>query len=205
MWDQRYSASEFAYGTAPNDFLRSEYRRIPKGGRVLCLAEGEGRNAVFLATQGYLVTAIDQSAVGLRKAEHFANKQGVKISTEVADLADYDLGCDQWDGIVSIWAHVPPDLRKNLHAKVVKALKNNGIFILEAYTKRQLEMSGVGGPPAAQKELLMSLEHLRTELQGLEFIVGSETDRTISEGKYHQGDSAVVQVVAYKTANGSAY
>ncbi len=73
MWDQRYDEEGFAYGTAPNDFLKSEYFRIPKGGRVLCLAEGEGRNAVFLAMQGYSVTAVDQSSVGLQKAKSLAD------------------------------------------------------------------------------------------------------------------------------------
>ena len=200
MWDQRYNEEEFAYGTAPNDFLKSEYFRIPKGGRVLCLAEGEGRNAVFLAMQGYSVTAVDQSAVGIQKAKSLALKYGVEISTEVADLDDYDLGCEVWDGIVSIAAHVPPLLRKKLHVQVVNSLKSDGIFILEAYTERQLEMDGVGGPPPSQKELFMSLDKLLVELERLEFIIGTQVERNISEGKYHQGESAVVQVVACKTS-----
>lgn len=202
MWDQRYGEEGFAYGTAPNDFLKSEYFRIPKEGRVLCLAEGQGRNAVFLAMQGYSVTAVDQSAVGLQKAESLAIEHGVEISTEVADLADYDLGCEVWDGVVSIAAHVPPLLRKKLHAQVVSSLKSNGIFILEAYTERHLEMDGVGGPPPSQKELFMSLDKLVVELEGLEFIIGTEVERNISEGKYHQGKSAVVQVVACKAVGG---
>ncbi len=202
MWDQRYNEAEFAYGTTPNDFLKSEYFRIPKGGRVLCLAEGEGRNAVFLAMQGYSVTAVDQSAVGLEKAESLAIQYGVEITTEVVDLADYDLGCEVWDGIVSIAAHVLPLLRKELHAQVVKSLKDDGVFILEAYTEHQIEMSGVGGPPPSQKELFMSLDKLVIELEGLEFIIGSEVERNISEGKYHQGESAVVQVVACKSVKG---
>src|SRR5699024_3760235 len=122
MWDQRYQAAEFAYGTEPNEFLAAEYARIPKGGKVLCVAEGEGRNAVFLAKQGYVVTAGDQSSVGMTKAQDLADKNGVNITTVVADLADYDLGKNTWDGIVSIAAHVPPQLRKQLHAQVVQAL-----------------------------------------------------------------------------------
>ena len=198
MWDQRYNEEGFAYGTAPNDFLKAEYSRIPKGGRVLCLAEGEGRNAVFLAKQGYSVTAVDQSSVGLQKAESFAIENGVEISTIVTDLAAYDLGNEVWDGVVSIAAHVPPLLRKELHSQVVKSLKRNGVFILEAYTERHLEMDGVGGPPPSQKELFMSLAELKVELEGLEFVIGTEVERKISEGKYHQGESAVVQVVACK-------
>ncbi|MCX2778525.1 class I SAM-dependent methyltransferase [Microbulbifer thermotolerans] len=196
MWDQRYAEEGFAYGTEPNAFLQSEYGRIPSGGRVLCLAEGEGRNAVFLARQGYLVTAVDQSSVGLRKALNLAADQGVEIETVVTDLADYDLGREAWDGIVSISAHMPPSLRKQLHAQVVLALKPAGIFILEAYTPRHLEMAGIGGP--SDRSLMMSLDELRGELSGLDFLIGQEVERYISEGRYHQGESAVVEIVARK-------
>lgn len=199
MWDQRYSEEGFAYGIEPNDFLKTEYSRIPEGGRVLCLAEGEGRNAVYLATQGYDVTAVDQSSVGLEKASKLAAENGVEISTLVTDLNDFDLGKDSWDGIVSISAHVPPPLRKKIHSQVVNALKKDGIFILEAYTERHLDMSGVGGPPPTAREMFMSLAELKSELDGLELIYGAEVDRIISEGKYHQGESAVVQFIGGKT------
>lgn len=198
MWDERYTEEGFAYGVEPNDFLKAEYSRISKGGRVLCLAEGEGRNAVFLALQGYSVTAVDQSAVGLQKAKNFAAEHDVEITTEVANLADYDLGSNAWDGIVSIAAHVPSVLRKMLHKQVVEALKSDGVFILEAYTERHLEMEGEGGPPPSQKDVFMSLDELQVELEGLDFAIGQEVERHISEGKYHQGNSAVVQLVAVK-------
>ncbi len=198
MWDQRYTEDGFAYGIDPNDFLKSEYSRIPKGGRVLCLAEGEGRNAVFLAKQGYAVTAVDQSSVGLEKAQNLAIENGVEISTIVTDLADYDLGNEVWDGIISIAAHVPSELRKKVHGQAVNSLKRGGVFILEAYTERHIEMNGIGGPPPSKKEMFMSLKELESELNGLDFIVGAEIERNISEGKYHQGESAVVQVVACK-------
>lgn len=200
MWDQRYGEDGFAYGTAPNDFLKDEYSRIPVGGQVLCLAEGEGRNAVFLAKQGYSVTAVDLSPVGLAKAESLALENGVQISTKVVDLADYELGNEVWDGIVSIAVHIPPGLRAKLHAQVVHSLKRGGVYILEAYTERHLEMDGIGGPPSSHSELFVSLEKLESELNGLDFVIGAEVERNISEGKYHQGDSAVVQVVACKTA-----
>lgn len=200
MWDQRYDEEGYAYGTTPNDFLKSEYCRIPAGGRVLCLAEGEGRNAVFLAKEGFAVTAVDQSSVGLKKAKILAFENGVEISTITADLADYEFGNEIWDGIVSISAHVPAELRKKLHSQVVASLSTSGVFILEAYTERHLELDGVGGPPLSQKELFMSLDELKSELDGLEFLVGAEIVRNMSEGKYHQGESAVVQVVACKNA-----
>lgn len=198
MWNERYKGDEFAYGIEPNDFLKSKYAYIPKGGKVLCLAEGEGRNAVFLAKQGYEVTAVDLSHVGLQKAEKFALKNGVTIKTIVANLADFDLGKESWDAIVSIAAHVPPPIRKKLHSQVFDALKENGVFILEAFHERQLKMSGIGGPPS--KEMLMSLDELKVELHGLEFKIAAEVERHISEGEHHQGESAVVQIVASKKA-----
>ena len=198
MWDQRYSEEGFAYGTAPNDFLVAEYEHIPRAGRVLSLAEGEGRNAVFLAKQGYDVTGVDQSSVGLQKAQRLAAEQGVHLTTIHADLADYEPGETCWDGVVSLWAHLPTALCDHFYPRVVKALKPGGIFILEAYTLQHLEMDGVGGPPSDQTDRFSSLERLKRGLDGLEFIIGHEIERHVSEGKYHQGHSAVVQVVARK-------
>ena len=198
MWDQRYSETGFAYGTEPNDFLKSAYAHIPEGGHVLCLAEGEGRNAVFLALQGYQVTAVDQSAVGLDKAQALATKNGVNITTIVADLADFDFGTQAWDGIVSIFAHVPASLRRALHTQVVTSLRDDGIFILEAYTLRHIEMQGVGGPPAIATDFFMCLDDLSEELSGLTMLHTQALDRHIGEGQYHIGQSAVVQIIGRK-------
>lgn len=196
MWDQRYGEDGWAYGTDPNDFLVEAAPHVPKG-PVLCLAEGEGRNAVFLATCGYDVTAMDQSKIGLDKAQSLARFAKVSFRTEVADLADYDLGVEKWAGVVSIWAHVPPPLRRDLHRRVVASLRPGGAFVLEAYTPAQLQHR-TGGPPVA--ELMMTLSALRDELAGLDLVVARELERDVQEGKYHQGRSAVVQVVGIKPA-----
>ena len=201
MWDERYSGTEFAFGTEPNDFLRETFEQIPVGGHVLCLAEGEGRNAVFLAEQGFTVTAMDMSEVGLNKANKLAKDRGVAITTQVADLADYNFGQDKWDAIVSIWAHVPKKVRQHVHAQVGTALKPDGVFIVEAYTERQLETEAVGGPPASQRERFGALENFQHELVGLNEVIGVETLRMVSEGKRHQGLSAVVQFVGKKVSN----
>lgn len=198
MWDERYSEAGFAFGTEPNDFLRDEFERIPAGGRVLCLAEGEGRNAVFLAQNGYQVTGMDSSKVGLDKAQQLANDRGVTITTQVVDLADYEFGEQQWDGIVVMWVHLPTPLRQQIHAQIAAALKPAGVLILEAYTQQQLEMDAVGGPPATQRDRFGSLATLQNELAELKEVVGVETQRMVSEGTRHQGISAVVQFIAYK-------
>jgi len=198
FWNARYAEADFAYGTEPNEFLQVQSTKIPLG-RVLCIAEGEGRNAVYLAAQGYQVTAVDQSAVGLQKTRQLGLQHKVVIETIEADLQDFIIQPGAWDGIVSISAHVPPAIRNRLHRQVVEGLKPGGVLILEAYTPHQLKMSGTGGPPASQIDMFMSLSELTQELQGLEFILAQETERVFNEGKYHQGPGAVVQLVALKT------
>lgn len=192
-WDGRYGGEDFFYGIEPNDFLRQEAGRLPGRSRVLCLAEGEGRNAVYLAQLGHRVTAVDGSAVGLAKLGRLAAKRGVEVETVHADLGEFDFKPEGWDSIVSVWCHLPPALRRDVHAKCVAALAPGGLFLLEAYTPRQLTFR-TGGPPVA--ELMMTLEDLRIELSGLEFLRGEELDREIHEGRGHEGQSAVVQVVA---------
>jgi SAM-dependent methyltransferase len=194
MWDERYDTSEYVYGTAPNDFLASVVARIPRG-RTLCIAEGEGRNAVFLAEHGHDVVAIDASAVGLDKAVRLARERGVVIETQVADLAEFEIEPGSWDAIVSIFAHVPPAIRKPLHRKIVQGLRPGGMLVLEAYTPEQIRL-GTGGPPDA--EMTMSLQDLRVELEGLGFRHAAELQRDVVEGKYHTGEGAVVQVIAVK-------
>jgi 2-polyprenyl-3-methyl-5-hydroxy-6-metoxy-1,4-benzoquinol methylase len=194
MWDERYSGEDYAYGTEPNDFLVSVAGELPRG-RALCLAEGEGRNAVWLARQGLDVTAVDSSPVGLDKATRLAEKRGVTIQTVHADLAEYEIGSAEWDVIVSIFCHLPPPLRRAVHAGVVAGLKPGGMFVLEAYTPAQLEFR-TGGPHTV--ELMMTLDALREELIGLEFVHARELERVIREGKYHGGTGAVVQLLGTK-------
>lgn len=196
MWDERYADAAYKYGTEPNDLVRDEVSRIPPG-RVLCLAEGEGRNAVFLASRGYEVTAVDYSRVGLDKAERLAHERGVRIELIEADLATFDLGSSAWNGIVSIWAHTPPEIRRRVHAAIPMALRPGGIFILEAYRPAQLAL-GTGGPKDVA--MLPSLGDLRAELAGLELLVAREADREIHEGAGHSGPSATVQVVGRRQA-----
>lgn len=194
MWDARYAGDDYVYGTAPNDFLAGQLDRLPRG-RALCLGEGEGRNAVFLAQQGHEVLAVDASATGMAKARRLARERGVEIETRVADLAVFPIAPGQWDLIVSVFCHLPPPLRRNVHRAVVAGLRPGGAFLLEAYTPRQLAF-GTGGPPA--RELMMSLESLREELRGLDFAHGVETEREVVEGSLHTGRGAVVQVLALK-------
>ena len=194
MWNERYSGADYVYGTEPNDFLKSIAGRIPRG-QILSLGEGEGRNAVFLAELGCNVLAVDQSPVGLEKARRLAELRGVEIHTVVADLAGYEIASGDWDAIVSIFCHLPAQLRRAVYRKVVKGLRSGGLFALEAYTPAQLQFK-TGGPTSA--DFLASLSTLKDELKGLDFELGQELERSVVEGQFHTGRAAVVQILARK-------
>lgn len=192
-WDSRYAGEAFMYGTAPNDFLREQVALLPAGGKVLCLAEGEGRNAVFLAERGFVVTGVDGSKVGLEKAQKLAAQHRVKLETIVADLREFDLGTAKWGAIVSIWCHVPPDLRAGLHPKIVAALEPGGVLLLEHYHPKQLGY-GTGGPPDAK--LLVTRADLERDFASLNVLHAFEGERDIHEGAGHAGKSFVTQFIA---------
>lgn len=194
MWNERYSAEAYAFGTQPNDFLASMLDRLPKG-KALCLAEGEGRNAVWLAEHGWDVTAVDVAEVGLAKAQQLAAERDVSINTIHADLADFEIGAKQWDLIVSVFCHLPLALRQRVHAACVSGLNSGGAVLLEAYTPLQLEYK-TGGPPVV--DLMMTAEALEQEFDGLRFEHLNECVRDVTEGQYHTGDGAVVQMFATK-------
>ncbi len=171
-----------------------QFERLPLGD-CLCLAEGEGRNAVWLAAQGLNVTAVDASEIGLKKAKDLSEERRVSITAVHADLKDFELGSNRWDSIVSIFCHLSPDIRKSVHQRCVEGLRPGGIMLLEAYTPRQLEFK-TGGPPVA--EMMMDSKILTEELIGLEFNDLNEVIRNINEGQFHHGKGAVVQMLARK-------
>jgi len=191
-WDEKYAMDGWAFGTEPNDFLRGEFHRIPPG-RVLCVGEGEGRNAVFLAERGYEVVGVDRSQVGMDKAQVLARERNVFVETVVSSVEEFNLAEGDWQGIVSIFFHLPPHLRRKVHRSMVQGLAPGGVLILEAYTPRQLSF-GTGGP--SHPERLVTLGDLEKELEGLKFLVARETVREVQEGRMHTGRGSVVQVVA---------
>lgn len=194
MWDKRYSGDGFAYGTEPNDFLVSMIDSLPPG-KVLCLGEGEGRNAAWLAKQGRTVTAVDLSSVGLEKAKRLAGAMGVEITTVQADLAEFEIGKERWDAVVSVFCHLPAGLRRDVHQRCTEGLRPGGVMLLEAFTPGQLAF-GTGGP--GNVAMMMDAETLQAELTPLEFVHLWEGERDIHEGAFHDGRSAVVQVLARK-------
>jgi hypothetical protein len=144
---------------------------------------------------GYHVTAVDSSEVGLAKTQKLAYEKGLTVATVHADLADYDLGKGQWNGIVSIFCHLSPLLRRQVHCNIPTALAAGGVLLLEAYTPKQLEFK-TGGPP--NSALMMQSSELATELNPLYLDLNQEVVRDIHEGSGHHGKGAVVQVIGVR-------
>ena len=194
FWNEKFANTEYVYGTEPNDFLVSAVTKL-KRGATLSLAEGEGRNAVWLAQQGFTVSAIEQSEKGVGKTLRLALQRGVIVMAERGELETFHIQPNSWDLVVSIFAHTPQELRRKLHRQVVAGLKPGGVFVLEAYTPAQIA-NNTGGPKDAA--LMPTAELLRSELAGLVFDRIEEVEREVVEGSLHTGTAHVVQVVAHR-------
>ena len=189
QWDRRFSADRYLYGTEPVEFLRENISRLPKG-RALCLAAGEGRNAVWLAEQGYDVTAMDASPVGLEKAKALAEQRGVKIETEVGDLqAGYDMGESEYDLITDFYYH---DV--NMLPAVMRALKPGGMFVLQNFSIDQLKTNRFG---PKNPEYLVKPNELLRHFAGYRILHYEDTVVQLDEGM-HQGAGAVVRLIVVK-------
>ncbi len=195
FWNPRFAGEQYAYGSAPNDFLKAQAGRLAAGSRVLSLGEGEGRNAIHLASLGHDVTAVDAAHTGLIKLLQRAARESLTVTATLADLADYAIPPAHWHAIVSIFCHLPPALRRTVLRDCVSGLAPGGLFILEGYTPRQLGF-GTGGPKDVA--LLLEPDDIRAELDGLELLHFAEVQREVVEGSLHTGMAAVLQVVARK-------
>lgn len=196
FWDQRYSGDELVYGEAPNQFLLNVANRFPSKGHALDIGAGEGRNAMFLASLGLDVLAVDQSSVGMQKAQRLAQKRGLRLEAQAADLQDFEAALESFDVISSIFVHLPAMLRAAVHKRIGAWLKPGGVFVLEAYAPDQIERS-TGGPK--DPLLLASLEVILSELGQLEIVHKAALERDVTEGRFHSGMASVVQVLARKT------
>jgi SAM-dependent methyltransferase len=195
FWNTRYKEVEYAYGVEPNEFLKMNINLLKPHSKVLCLAEGEGRNAVFIAEHNHQVTAVDYSKEGLNKLDKLAMQRNLTVETICVDLNGYKIDSNVWDAIICVFGHFPSDLRKSVFKQVYNGLKTGGVFIMEAYHKDQLNYK-TGGPQVS--ELLYSAEELQSDFFEFENISIETSTKEIKEGKYHQGTSAVIQVLANK-------
>lgn len=198
FWDARYAGPAYKYGTAPNDFLRQQAQRLAPASRVLVPGDGEGRNSVWLASQGHRVLAMDSSAVGLAKARALAAERGVAIETLHADLADWQPAPASADAVVLVFVHLPPALRRQTHQRLADALAPGGWLLLEGFHPGQLGRPS-GGPK--DRAMLTDLATLRADFAGrLDEVLAWEGEVRLDEGPGHQGPGLVTRWLGRRAA-----
>lgn len=195
-WNQRFAAAEYVFGTAPNAFLAAHAALLKPGQRALCVADGEGRNSVWLAQQGLEVTAFDFSPVALDKARRLAAERGVRVRYELASVEDWRWPAGEFDVVVAIFIQfVVPAARRVLFERMSAALRPGGLLLVEGYTPAQLKY-GTGGPK--QVDQLYTEELLRQSFGALEIVELRAYEAELNEGTRHTGMSAVIDLVARK-------
>ncbi|MGB8624050.1 MAG: class I SAM-dependent methyltransferase [Paracoccaceae bacterium] len=195
-WNERYSGPEYRFGTEPADFLRRAAEHLEPGQTALCIADGEGRNSVWLAERGLSVTAMDASPVGVEKARKLAAQRGVEVDFHVADIAGWDWDAAHYDVVVGVFFQfAEPDLRARIFDGMKRALRPGGLLLLHGYAPRQVAY-GTGGPP--QRENMYTTELLADAFAGFDVLRLEDYDAEISEGTGHSGRSALVDLIARK-------
>jgi 2-polyprenyl-3-methyl-5-hydroxy-6-metoxy-1,4-benzoquinol methylase len=194
FWNSRYAEEDFAYGSEPNVFFKENILKITKG-KILFPAEGEGRNAVFAAQLGNNVCAFDLSKEGQKKAIQLAQNLKTSVDYKVGNLEDLNYAESEFDAIVLIYAHLPANIRKEFHYKLLSLLKPNGVIIFEAFSKEQLKYNS-GGPKDIT--MLFSEEEVKEEFPNVQFSVLETIEIELNEGKFHMGRANVVRFIATK-------
>ncbi|HWV19956.1 MAG TPA: class I SAM-dependent methyltransferase [Devosia sp.] len=196
FWDDRYSRDDYVFGEAPNAFLAAQAHLLPKSGTALAVADGEGRNGVWLAEQGLDVLSLDASPIGLDKARKLAARRGVALETKLLDIAAYEWPPQRFDVVAGIFFQFAgPDLRDAIFAGMERALKPGGLLIIEGYGPRQLEYK-TGGPGIPENLYTEAL--LAEKFAALDILHLSDEDREMAEGLTHVGLSHLVDLVARK-------
>jgi cyclopropane fatty-acyl-phospholipid synthase-like methyltransferase len=195
-WNRRFAAAEYVFGTAPNAFLAAHAGLFKPGQRALCVADGEGRNSVWLAEQGLEVTAFDFSPVALDKARRLAAGRGVSVRYELASVEDWRWRAGEFDVVVAIFIQfVVPAARRVLFERMSASLAPGGLLLVEGYTPAQLKY-GTGGPK--QVDQLYTEELLRQAFGSLEIVELKAYEAELDEGTRHRGMSAVIDLMARK-------
>jgi SAM-dependent methyltransferase len=193
-WNRRYAGDDFLFGTEPNAWLREHAGALPRGGRILGVADGEGRNSVWLAQQGFQVQAFDVADRAVAKARAFAERQGVSVDFSVADVDGFNWPDAACDGVAAIFVQfADPDMRGRLFERIVRSLKPGGVLILQGYTPKQLAYR-TGGPPILSH--LYTRELLASAFADLSIVELREYEAEVREGQGHSGLSALIGLVA---------
>lgn len=187
-WNERYQDEFFAYGQEPNAYLRDQCQRATRG-RALCLADGEGRNGVFLAQMGFEVTCLDFSDEARKKALALAQSKGVEIDYQIQDLNQYNLQASSWDLIASIFFQPSVSTRQRLYSQLEQSLNPGGVFILECKCEDNSDPNN----------RYPGVEVLRKEIKSLSVVHSLEAQHHLNEGVYHQGEQRTAQICAVRT------
>ena len=199
MWNDRYREKSYAYGISPNQYLKAQLDQLPAG-KVLLAAEGEGRNAVYAAIQGWTVSAFDISIEGKNKAMQLAKANETHIDYKVGPLTELNYQVGEFDVVALIYAHFPPSIRSEYHSHLSSLVKKGGKIILEAFGKNHLpyrsQNEKVGGPNG--QAFLISIDEIRTDFKEYEIIELTEKEVVLSEGTYHNGVGSVTRFIGVK-------
>lgn len=198
-WNDRYSTDEFAYGEQPNNYLKEQLKKLNPG-KILFPAEGEGRNAVFAAKQGWEVSAFDINTEGKNKALRLVENNRVSIDYQVGELQDLNYKEEQFDAIALIYAHFPAAIKSAYHKLLSAYLRKGGIVIFEAFSKNHLDYlarnESVGGPK--EIDMLFSVEEIKSDFPDYEIIILEEKEIELNEGLFHNGQGSVIRFVGQK-------
>ncbi|MBI9068855.1 MAG: class I SAM-dependent methyltransferase [Salinivirgaceae bacterium] len=194
FWNAKYNREDFLYGTEASQFIKEQLEKLASG-KILFPAEGEGRNAVYAATKGWDVTAFDPSSVGQQKAIKLANSKNVFISYLLRGYENVDFANETFNAIGLSFSHMPPDLRKQMHAKYIQWLKPDGTIILELFSKEQLNYSS-GGPKNI--DMLLSQPELEEDFKSLSELNITVEITELNEGSGHQGNASVIRLIGKK-------
>jgi len=194
FWNERFGTKEYIYGENPNEFVKQELAKLNPG-KILFPAEGEGRNAVYAATQGWQVTAFDPSVEGKKKAELLALKNNVQIKYLIDNYESVDFPENTFDCIVLVFAHMHPLKRREFHKKLVSFLKPGGTLILEGFSKKQINKN-TGGPKNI--DMLFSREELESDFDSFNTLKTLEKNVILNEGPFHQGEASVIRILGTK-------
>ena len=196
FWDDKFTREGYAYGTKPNRFLAAKAELAAKGGAALVPGDGEGRNGVWLAEQGFEVWSVDSSAVGQAKARRLAEERKVSVHFALTDLLRWEWPEARFDLVASIFFHLHSADRPRIHRAMVRALKPGGLLLLEAFRPQQLGLAS-GGPK--DLDLLYGAETLAADFAGAEILELADVEIILDEGVLHQGLARTSRLLARRS------
>jgi len=201
-WNARFAHEDYHFGEEPNAFVRANAHRLAGSSTVLCVADGEGRNSVFLAECGHAVTAFDFAPNAVAKAQRLAARRGVSVDHHLGDMHRWDWDAAAYDAVVAIFIQfLAPEEREQVFAGMMRAVRPGGLFLLEGYRPEQVDL-GTGGPP--RRDHMYTRDWLARQFADWELLALDSYDAEMHEGSGHSGLSALIDLVARRPGDPGA-